>query len=260
MRRGGGSTVAAFSLPSGTAAGSFVVLCLAAASLCMVAADPTGTEMQAAAEDAEQQLLGSNPGSLVRESLVPSFFSELDLDHDEGSRQAADCLASRISEEVLITNLTRVSDLLSGRLGHDPLLAMRSALRKLSASLELLAGSDTEDDCGLLNVQSWKGLRKPIRQLAELVQTGRLNDGHCPFKRIRQTTIGGAEVGNQLRRLGKADWTARNRTKVRKAAKQIGKILRKVQDDGDDPDPAGTFPVNWEMRNLMFGKKGTDEL
>lgn len=235
-------------------------MCFAAASLCLAAPDATGTETRAAAEDVEQLLLGSDPGSLVHEALVPSFLSELGLEHGEGLRQATDCLASRISEEVLVANLTRVSDLLSGRLGHDPILAMRSALRKLSASLELLAGSDTEAACGGLSIQTWKGLWQPIRQLSELVQAGRLNDGHCPFKRIRQTTIGGAEVGNQLRRLGKADWTARNLKKARKAAKQIGKILRKVRDDGDGPDPAGTTPVNWEMRSLMFGKKGTDEL
>eukprot|EP00931_Biecheleriopsis_adriatica_P106700 TRINITY_DN81097_c0_g1_i1.p1 TRINITY_DN81097_c0_g1~~TRINITY_DN81097_c0_g1_i1.p1 ORF type:complete len:236 (+),score=55.46 TRINITY_DN81097_c0_g1_i1:32-739(+) len=200
--------------------------------------------------------------------LLPAFLKELRLPAAaEDIDLVSPCIGSKLSEDMLMANLTRVSELLSGRLSSDPLLDMRAALRRLFASLAVLAGNART--CGVVQDSTWEGLQSAVHLLGDLVNAGRLNDGFCPFKRTRQTSIGGAEVGSQLRRLGSLELTdvmsdgglldEVKGKKVRKAAKQVGKVLRKVQEDGSGPDPAGTTPVNWEMRVAMFGGR-SDEL
>lgn len=73
-----------------------------------------------------------------------------------------------------------------------------------------------------------------------------MNDGFCPFTGKRQITIGGAEVSDEMVQLQKS-------TKAKRLARLLGRMLLKVQREGDGPDPAGATPVNWEMRQAMFG-------
>jgi len=168
------------------------------------------------------------------------------------------CIGLKIPDDMLLANLTRVSDLLAGRSGADPLLAMRAALQRFAVSLDLLAASAAVCQP---ERKSWEGLKLAVDQLSDLVRAGRINDGICPFKQTRQTTIGGAEVGSQLRKLAEVDWrtiSANDDPKVRKAAKRIGRLLRKVKADGNDPDPPGSMPVNWAMREALFGRSSVD--
>ncbi|CAE8638054.1 unnamed protein product [Polarella glacialis] len=228
---------------------------------------------------------------------------------------SAACLKSSLPEHLLVANLTRVTQLLAGQEGQDPLLAMRAALRQLARALAALVdsavGCATQRALGTAGEpqqeqqqeqqqqepqqepqqqqqqqqkqqklqqqqlqqqqqqqqeeKALAGLQVVVGQLAGLVEEGRLNDGHCPFTQKRQTTIGGAEVGRQLRRLASmSSWEllsapTGSASSDGKVVKALGRMLRKVRDHGSAPDAPGSPPVNWEMRAAMFGN-GLDEL
>ncbi|CAJ1353994.1 unnamed protein product [Effrenium voratum] len=163
------------------------------------------------------------------------------------AQRLMDCMSPE-SQAEFSKNMTQIGSLLVGAHSHDPLLAMRAGLERLADSLARLLHHLRRCNA---NAQLWPDFEAMVAQLHRLVAAGRLNDGFCPFTGTRQTTIGGAEVGEVLhgRRL---EMTSEG------LARLFGRILRLVRAHGDDPDPPGAVPVNWEMRKMMFGGASKD--
>eukprot|EP00933_Yihiella_yeosuensis_P059059 TRINITY_DN5997_c1_g1_i2.p1 TRINITY_DN5997_c1_g1~~TRINITY_DN5997_c1_g1_i2.p1 ORF type:complete len:247 (+),score=57.62 TRINITY_DN5997_c1_g1_i2:72-743(+) len=206
------------------------------------------------------------PGSFSHQLLLPMlqpWLEKTEIRFDES------CLLSEIADDALLESITRIADFMDEKKGLDPLLAMRASLRRLSSSMKKLSAGaalcvDKDSDSESLGNKAVQGFQAAVENLIEILGAGRLNDGICPFKQQRQTLIGGAEVGKQLQRLASASTnlvakSPKDVEVVKKLGKVIGKIFRKVQKNGADPDPPGTIPVNWEMRSAMFGR-GMDEL
>ena len=173
---------------------------------------------------------------------VPVLLSELGFSAAQEAQRLMDCMSPE-SQAEFSKNMTQIGSLLVGAHSHDPLLAMRAGLERLADSLARLLHHLRRCNA---NEQLWPDFEAMVAQLHRLVAAGRLNDGFCPFTGTRQTTIGGAEVGEVLhgRRL---EMTSEG------LARLFGRILRLVRAHGDDPDPPGAVPVNWEMRKMMFG-------
>lgn len=158
------------------------------------------------------------------------------------------------SSEKLVANMTRTLDLVSNRAAGDYLLSLRAGLQHLGESLESMVSQDStcwqEDSVGT-------AFNAAVSQLNRLVNAGRVNSGYCPFTGKQQTTIGGSEVGSLLRKLAQIRPGAiqHGGQETKKLGRAIGKLLREVRKSGNDPDPAGAIPVNWEMRTAMFGAR-----
>lgn len=147
-------------------------------------------------------------------------------------------------------NGDRIVQLLSSPGVHDPLLAMRAGLQQLADSLHAVL--EMAEDCEVKMATETSpssaspSPREVVQKLKNLVSAGHLNDGFCPFTGKRQRTIGGAEVSDVMEELQVP-------RKTKRLARIIGKLLLQIQAEGDGPAPAGVAPVNWEMREALFG-------
>eukprot|EP00439_Symbiodinium_sp_Y106_P037278 s1805_g4.t1 len=150
--------------------------------------------------------------------------------------------------------MTRSLDLVSNRLQQDYLLSLRAGLQHLGESLESMV---SQDSTCWPDEAARTAFNTAVSQLNRLVNAGRVNSGYCPFTGKQQTTIGGSEVGSLLRKLAKIRPVAiqHGGQETKKLGRAIGKLLREVRETGNDPDPAGAIPVNWEMRTAMFGAR-----
>eukprot|EP00439_Symbiodinium_sp_Y106_P040637 s1805_g4.t15 len=142
--------------------------------------------------------------------------------------------------------MTRSLDLVSNRLQQDYLLSLRAGLQHLGESLESMV---SQDSTCWPDEAARTAFNTAVSQLNRLVNAGRVNSGYCPFTGKQQTTIGGSEVGSLLRKLAKIRPVAiqHGGQETKKLGRAIGKLLREVRETGNDPDPAGAIPVNWEM-------------
>eukprot|EP00439_Symbiodinium_sp_Y106_P040629 s1805_g4.t12 len=160
--------------------------------------------------------------------------------------------------------MTRSLDLVSNRLQQDYLLSLRAGLQHLGErAAEISQGGKSLESMVSQDSTCWPdeaartAFNTAVSQLNRLVNAGRVNSGYCPFTGKQQTTIGGSEVGSLLRKLAKIRPVAiqHGGQETKKLGRAIGKLLREVRETGNDPDPAGAIPVNWEMRTAMFGAR-----
>mmetsp|Transcript_23314 Transcript_23314/g.53957 ORF Transcript_23314/g.53957 Transcript_23314/m.53957 type:complete len:231 (+) Transcript_23314:16-708(+) len=182
-------------------------------------------------------------------ALMQGLFTELRGFGEDGTETCVPNLPAQF-----LSNMTRALDLMSGRLQTDYLLGLRAGFSLLTRSLASVQsdGAECQQDR-----DAWEAFAATLKEMTELVRAGRLNSGFCPFTGKQQTTLGGAEVSGLLRRLASMGphEVFEDGKQARKMGRVIGKLLRKVRKDGNEPDPVGAAPVNWEMRAAMFGDR-----
>mmetsp|Transcript_57340 Transcript_57340/g.136298 ORF Transcript_57340/g.136298 Transcript_57340/m.136298 type:complete len:229 (+) Transcript_57340:97-783(+) len=161
-----------------------------------------------------------------------------------------ECMSSKMPHDIYSDIFKAVRAL------HNPLQDLLLVYRKVLSTLsdKLAVVDAAASDC----LAGHEHLSRGVQKLASITTRGDINHGFCSFKRSVIYTIGGEDVTQQIHKLQST--IGKGVPSPVRLGKQLGLLLRKVGASESDGNSLPIPPVNWELREEMFGSVGKEEL